>query len=183
LNSKRHLSKNRRIALGVSIAAIILLTAYAFSTTIRPEWVFDGAYADYVAQGTLSQGVSFDYNVSLSVLAYNSTFAELSLHAKFATVSNSFENGSTIWVNFKSGPGINVLLPGTSPVRNYETNLTLSGRTVQVKAYEYVGSGNSVSTVFDNSALNFPVGWSFSLADGSPVDLRLVRTNIPGLMS
>jgi len=185
--SSSKLTPTRITILIIVVIAILVFERLAFSNIDRPEWVFDGAYGNYYGTGELLDGTPYTYNLTLAVLAYNSSEAQILTKGNLTQGSMFYYNESANWVNLNESP----INPGVTGRFAYTTNSTLlniDGKDIQVTAAYYLNAFTTngvnvtdVVTVFSNQSVGFPVGVRISY-NGGEMTTYLTKTNIPGLM-
>jgi hypothetical protein len=92
---------------------------------------------------------------------------------------------STAWLPATSSDNPPFLInDGGVKVVRYVTNITLEGKVLPVIANSILepNGGNLNITSYVSRDLHFPIEYVLSLDNGPPVTLRLVKTNIPGLL-
>jgi hypothetical protein len=166
-------------------SALITAGSYVESAHAWPlPWAFQGAYADYSANGSFYHGEPVTGTMSIFVLNADGQNAHLQFNFTFGIGDNSQTTSNSSWVSST----VWALPAGTDPevARTYDTNVTLNGNTVQAVAYVYQPSISNnrtyVSTWFVSKSIQFPVEYDISIDNTTSVDMHLVRTNIPGLM-
>jgi hypothetical protein len=178
----RKLTRRQLLVIFVGVIIISFFARQALDT-IRPGWAFVGAYADYYNSGTLLTGTPYSYNVTVTVIAYNSSSAQLVTRANLTIGSVSAYNESTTWAHYGASP----VTAGATNGDAYTSNTTLmhiNGKDVQTEARYYRHTFRNITdtvTVFSSLNLGFPVAFRISYQDGN-LDTYLTRTNIPGLL-
>ena len=183
-------SKKGRITLvivGVIIIGLLLLVL--IRTGNQPEWVFDGAYADYSS----ANGVVPFYSVTLRVVTYNQSYAEVMFQTYGAMHAGStFTSNSTDWVllqNSRSNPFVNK--SATYLGSPSSTSFTLEKKALSVTSYsfsyqDYTIQNNNFTfsqfRVLEDQCVAFPIALIFTFQNGGNVTLHLLKTNIPGLL-
>ena len=184
--------RNRPVILGRArfyLVAGILLTssiltggAYVDSPHAWPlPWAFQGAYADYSGNGTLSNGSPYAASLTITALTANGQNVHLQLNESFTVGGVPTHSFNDSWVSATASPET---VGAVS--RTYDANLTLGGKTVATLAYVYqpVVSGNHTrtTTIFDSKSVQFPVALELSIDSTTNINMLLIRTNIPGLI-
>jgi hypothetical protein len=186
---RRHIKVGAVVAVAASsVIAVTLVISAPLSSTGSDElysWAFPGAYAEYLGSGTI-QGVPISLNHTLGILRVNSTKAEF-LIVTLETMDSGppHVDRSIAWLpaTVSDNPPFLVNDGGVKVVR-YVTNITLEGKVLPVIANSILGpsGGNLNITSYVSRDLHFPIEYVLSFGNGPPVTLRVVRTNIPGLL-
>jgi hypothetical protein len=194
----------RLMAVIAVVAVSLLVSALLVSTFLaspqgQDGWLFKGAYATYEGStslssedlGMLSILISFDFNMRLEVLDFNSThaFVSTSFHMSSSVgglESESVEEETSTWVplsemNFAEG------FEDLDLNDSYESTVEIAGfglRTCTVYEYSISDEGLAMAMYIDKS-IGWPLKMSISMTDEDSMsldlDINLAETNIPAL--
>ena len=182
------------VAIATSIAAIgwVLGVSAAQQSTVRSElypWAFPGATTVYSGSAN-TDGVSFSEAYSFHVLAVNSTKAEVSIYDNTTVDGGPPKvNHDVSWIPaLRTGPLPFMFNSGDAGVAQYltrqVTNLVVQGKSVSVTSYtlDLTGQGDLTVTAYFASNGYAPVGYKMVTSGLPTVTLRIVSTNVPGLL-
>lgn len=176
------------IVAAVVIVIVVVAAVFAYWWLSRPStpasaysWLFDGAYAEYYGETTVSF-VSMNMTMRLEVVEYNSTHAKLLTHMRMeSNVMQPFESEDTTWADLR---GTSYEVEGYTLTDTREDDVTIAGLgTKHCMVYEYSGSGMTMTYYIDKD-LGWPVKMEFSMTQSSihmDFNLTLSETNIPDL--
>jgi hypothetical protein len=167
-----------------------------YQSTLRPPWLFRGAYAYYVMNTTNFGSGPGPWAIitEVRVLDYNSTAVEMLYHSYeidpcAGTVLNSScyydDLNITRWVSISAAPTFAPLVSslGANLTGPYNATVSLNNHQYAVEAYRYQ-SGQGLFYVYVYPKVGFPIalGSSETIYPQSYVSyVSLTRTNIPGL--
>jgi len=169
----------------IVVAAVGGYYGYGYVSRLgQPTWPFKGAYAEYGANGTALL-FPYQFSIRLEVVDLNSTATQYLTTYKFTVAGQTHQNSTTRWVKLASGTTTSPFTPTLPPGRVYNTTVSVSGKTLDVTAYEY-GDQTAVTTIYVSKQIPLPVQFKFTV--GTPptllsISINLIKTNIPQLSS
>jgi len=171
----------------VVIVIVIVAGVFAYWWLSRPpsraSWLFDGAYAEYAGQTTVSF-VSLDLTMRLEVVDYNSTHAKLLTYMKMeSSVMQPQEWQDTTWADLRTATAT-YEVEGYDLEDMHEDDVYIEGLgTKHCMIYEYSNSGLTMKFYIDKE-IGWPLKMEYTAIQDSmsmDFDLTLKETNIPGL--
>lgn len=182
--------KRRRLWLIVAVAVIVIVViagVFAYWWISRPApasqaaWLFDGAYATYSGQTTVSI-VTVNMTMRLEVVDFNSTHAKLLTYMKMeSNMMAPIETQNTTWADLRT---TSFEVEGYNLTQTREDDVYIEGfGTKHCMIYEYSGPGMTM-TYYVDKEIGWPLKMEFSVSEGTidmDFNLTLKETNIPGL--
>jgi len=170
----------------VVIVIVIVAGVFAYWWLSRPpqaSWLFDGAYAEYAGQTTVSF-VSLNLTMRLEVVDYNSTHAKLLTYMKMeSSVMQPQEWQDTTWADLRTATAT-YEVEGYDLEDMHEDDVYIEGLgTKHCMIYEYSNSGLTMKFYIDKE-IGWPLKMEYTAIQDSmsmDFDLTLKETNIPGL--
>jgi hypothetical protein len=180
--------KRWMIAAIIVIVIVVVAGVFAYWWLSRPSapsetasWVFDGAYAEYFGETTVSL-VTMNMTMRLEVVDYNSTHAELLMNMKMeSNMMQPQEWQYTSWTDLK---GTSYEVEGYTLGQTHEDDVNIPGLgTRHCVVFEYSSSGMTMTYYVDKDT-GWPLRMQYSVSEGMmdmDFDMTLTETNIPGL--
>jgi len=170
----------------VVIVALIVTGVFAYWWFSRPpeaSWLFEGAYAEYAGQTTVSF-VSLNMTMRLEVVEHNSTHAKLLTNMKMeSNVMQPQEWQYTTWADLRTATAT-YEVEGYDLTETREDDVYIEGLgTKHCMIYEYSAPGLTMTFYVDKET-KWPLKMQFTALEDSmsmDFDLTLKETNIPGL--
>ena len=172
----------------VCSSLLLLLSAALPSAASNGEpqlapWAFPGAYANYSGSATLPNGIPYTLQYELRVLTVTGTKAEvvtlMAIHAPSEPLKISRH---VAWMTATRSEVTPVeLVTNDSMFLTFDSTTTVMGRTIPVTVY-YCDDKGTTTIVFVKRDIGLPVQFVFGLDNVTSIAVRLVETNISGLV-
>ena len=185
-----------RRRLVIVVAAVVVICSSLFillspdppsaASNSEPQlapWAFPGAYANYSGSATLPNGIPYTLQFELRVLAVNGAKAEVvSLMAIQARNKPLSIHRNAAWLRAtRSGGRPLELVTNDSLYLTFDSTATVMNKTIPVTVYYYDNKGDT-TILFVKKEIGIPVQIEFGLDNVTSILVRLVKTNISGLV-
>jgi len=146
-------------------------------------WAFPGAYANYSGSATLPNGIPYTLQFQLRVAAVTGTKAEVvSLMAIQSPNKPLSIHRHAAWLRATMSEGRPVdLVTNDSLYLTFDSTATVMNKTIPVTVYYYDNKGDT-TILFVKKEFGIPVQIVFALDNVTSILIRLVKTNISGLV-
>ena len=146
-------------------------------------WAFPGAYANYSGSATLPNGIPYTLQYELRVLTVTGTKAEVVTVMAIQARSEPLTiHRNVAWRTATRSEGTPPdLITNDTLFLTYDSTATVMGKTIPVTVYYYDNKGTS-TILFMNKDIGLPVQFIFALDNVTSITVRLVKTNISGLV-
>jgi len=146
-------------------------------------WAFPGAYANYSGSAALPNGVPYTLQFQLRVAAVTGTKAEVvSLMAIQARDKPLSIHRHAAWLRATRSEGRPLdLVTNDSLYLTFDSTATVMNKTIPVTVYYYDNKGDT-TILFVKKEFGIPVQIVFALDNVTSILVRLVKTNISGLV-
>ena len=186
------------VAVSLVISALLVST-FLTSPQGQESWLFKGAYATYEGSTSLESGdlgmlsmlISFDFNMRLEVLDFNTTHAFVSTSFRMSSSfggleSETVEEESSTWVPL-SKMNFAETFEDLDLSDSYESTVDIAGfgsRTCTIYEYSISDEGLTMAVYIDKE-IGWPLKMSVSMIGEDSIsldlDINLTETNISAL--
>ena len=181
-----------RVFLATSLSVMLGVLAIIAVQQIghRPAWDFNGSFAIYYGSAQFVDGNTYSFNLTMSVVLHNSSFAYINVFTKISSPNGNLVNKSTLWFRTENESS-NPFVSG-SPLSKYTTTIVLQSKRLTATAFTYAkdqlnfvnASLISAFTSYETNCVPFPVIYSidFNSLGSGRLNVTLLNTDIPGLL-
>ena len=186
--ARRHLPILATVLIVIYSSPFVLSSAFVSAAAGDGEsrllpWAFPGAFANYSGSATLPNGIPYTLHYAWKVLKVTGTKAEVLTVMRLQARSGppSIHHHVTWDTATRSEVARLEFVTNDTLFLNYDSTATVMGKTIPVTVYYYDNKGTS-AILFISKAIGLPVQFIYALDNITSITVRLVETNISGLI-